>query len=185
MSRIGKSSIILPAGVKVSELGKEIAIHGPKGELRLPLFPTLTLEITETEVKITRKNDEDKTKALHGLLRSLVANAVVGVTSGFEKRLELVGTGYRAKKEGAKLVLSLGFSHPVIIEPVAGINFELEGDKDIIISGIDKQLVGQVSANIRAFRKPEPYKGKGIRYKGEIVRRKPGKAAKVGSAGGA
>lgn len=182
MSRIGKTPIKLPAGTTIFEKEGVVTVQGPKGNLQFALFESLTISVKADEVIIARTNDNDKTKALHGLLRSLLNNAVIGVNQGFSKRLELVGTGYRVKKEAEKLVLSLGFSHPVLVDSLAGIKFEIEGDKEIIVSGINNQLVGQVAANIRSLRPPEPYKGKGIRYKDEIVRRKAGKAAKVGSA---
>lgn len=180
MSRIGKLPIEIPENVNVVLEDKMIVIKGPKGEIRERLFPKLLVEVKDKKITVTRKKDNDRTKALHGLLRSLIANAVEGVEKGFQKKLELVGTGYRVKKEQDKLILSLGFSHPVFVEPLEGVTLDVEGQKEIIVSGINKQLVGQVAADIRSYRKPEPYKGKGIRYKGEIVRRKPGKAAKVG-----
>lgn len=184
MSRIGKQPIQIPEAVNITLKDEEIVISGPQGEIKETLFPQLHIEIKDKQISITRIKEDDKTRALHGLLRSLIANAVKGVKEGFEKRLELVGTGYRVKKEDDKLVLSLGFSHPVVVDTLEGVTLKVEGQKEIIISGIDKQLVGQVAANIRSFRKPEPYKGKGIRYKGELVRRKPGKAAKVGASQG-
>lgn len=182
MSRIGKQPIQIPEEITVSVTDDQVVIKGPKGELKHKLFPELKVEIEGHKVLISQKKESDKTKALHGLLRSLVANAVEGLSKGYEKRLELVGTGYRVKKEGEKLTLSLGFSHPVVIEPLEDTSLEIEGEKKIIIKGIDKQKVGQMAASIRALRKPEPYKGKGIRYEDEIVRRKPGKAAKIGTA---
>lgn len=184
MSRIGKKPIDIPDKVTVKTEGDKIIIKGPKGEMIQKTFADFNIDINDRQIKILARKDEDKITAMHGLLRSLIANAVTGVSEGFEIRLELVGTGYRVKKEGKKLSLSLGFSHPVYIEPIEGINLEIEGQKEIIVSGIDKQKVGQVAANIRSLRKPEPYKGKGIRYKDEIVRRKPGKAAKLGASQG-
>ncbi len=180
MSRIGKQPITIPGEVEVKMEGDLIIIRGPKGELKQSLFPELSVEMKDQEIIISRNKDSDQAKALHGLFRSLVANAVEGVLKGFEKRLELVGTGYRVKTEGDKLILSLGFSHPIIVQPKEDVTLEIEGQKEIIIKGIDKQRVGQVAAEIRGLRKPEPYKGKGVRYKGEVVRRKPGKAAKIG-----
>ncbi len=185
MSRIGKQPVNIPEGVSVRTEDNKLVVSGPKGELRLPNFDELNIEIDQQTIRIKKKKETDKANALHGLLRALLANAVEGVSQGFEKRLELVGTGYRVKSEGDTLILSVGYSHPVKVEPIEGITLETEGEKEIIVNGIDKQQVGQVAANIRNFRKPEPYKGKGVRYKGEMVRRKPGKAAKVGSSGGA
>lgn len=184
MSRIGRQPIAIPEGVTLTVEESGIVVKGPKGKLVPPTFPELEIKIEGREVRVTKKGKGDKAGALHGLARSLIANAVKGVVEGYEKRLELVGTGYRVKKEGDKLVLSLGFSHSVIVEPIEGVSLDIEGNKEIIVGGLDKQRVGQVAANIRKLRKPEPYKGKGIRYKGEVVRRKPGKAAKVGAAQG-
>lgn len=182
MSRIGRQPIAIPEGVSASLEKEGIMVRGPKGELILPIFAELKVEIKNEEILVNRTKDDKQSRALHGLLRSLIANCIQGVSSGYEKRLELEGTGYRVKKEENKLVLTLGFSHPVVVEPPEGIELNVEGNKEIIIRGIDKQRVGQTAANIRSLKKPEPYKGKGIRYKGEIVRRKPGKAAKVGAA---
>lgn len=184
MSRIGKQPITIPDDVKIKVEKDVLTINGPKGELKQFLFKELSVQMKDQKIVIERVKENDSAKALHGLLRSLIANAVEGVSKGFEKRLELVGTGYRVKKEGDKLVLSLGFSHPVTIDQTEGISLDIEGQKEIIIKGIDKQKVGQTAAEIRSLRKPEPYKGKGIRYAGEVVRRKPGKAAKVGSGAG-
>lgn len=181
MSRIGRQPVPIPEGVRVSVEGKTIFVKGPKGELIHQTFPKLDVRIEDKQVRITRKGNDSKSRALHGLLRSLIANAVKGVSVGYEKHLELVGTGYRVKKEGEKLILTLGFSHPVTVEPIEGILLDTQGEKEIIVKGINKQRVGQVAASIRQLRKPEPYKGKGIRYKGEIVRRKPGKTAKIGT----
>lgn len=178
MSRIGNQSITLPQGVSVDKQEKTLVVTGPKGKLTVPLHPSITFSQEENIVNLKRKNDEKEVKALHGLTRSLLNNAVIGVTEGYQKRLELVGTGYRVKKEGEKLILNVGFSHEVIIEPVAGVEIQVEGNNAIVLSGIDKQQVGQFTANIRRVRPPEPYKGKGIRYKDEVVRRKSGKAAK-------
>jgi large subunit ribosomal protein L6 len=185
MSRIGKQPVPIPKDVVVSFEEKNLVIKGPKGEIRQRLFPELTVELINSEIQVRTTNDEEESKALHGLLRSLIANAVIGVLEGFEKRLELVGTGYRVKKDGEKLVLSLGYSHPVKVHPLEGVDLDIKGQKEIIVKGVDKQLVGQVAADIRSLRKPEPYKGKGVRYKGEEIRLKPGKAAKVGVTGGA
>lgn len=182
MSRIGQQPITIPEEVSVSNEGGKILVKGPKGQLEHELFPQLDIEIKKEEVVIKRKNDN--ARALHGLLRSIIANAVEGVSKGFEKQLELVGTGYRVKKEGSKIIMNLGFSHPVIVESSEGIDLQVEGNKEIIIRGIDKQKVGQVAADIRSKRKPEVYKGKGIRYKGEVIKLKPGKAAKIGASEG-
>lgn len=184
MSRIGRQPITIPEGVTLNVEGNVVVIKGPKGELKQPTFPELDIKIKDQQVHIIKKDNNNKSRALHGLARSLIANAVKGVIEAYEKRLELVGTGYRVKKEGEKLILSLGFSHPVIVESIEGISLDIEGEKEIIVRGIDKQRVGQVAANIRKKRKPEPYKGKGIRYKDEVIRRKPGKAAKIGAAQG-
>ena len=146
--------------------------------------PEIKVEIKDGQILVSRRKENKRAKSLHGLTRTLIANMVEGVTKGFSKVLELHGTGYRAKMEGKKLVLEVGFSHPVIVEPPEGIEFKLKGEKEIIVSGIDKQQVGNTAAQIRAIKKPEPYKGKGIRYQGEVVRRKAGKAAKVGSGEG-
>lgn len=181
MSRIGKQPVKLPDGVSIEITDDHLLVRGPKGELKTSTFSGFSFEIKDDSLIIKKTKSSEANNAVYGLLRSLVANAVEGVSKGFEKHLELVGTGYRAKKEGDKLHLTLGFSHPVYIEPIAGISLEVEGDKEIIVKGIDKQLVGQAAANIRSLRKPEPYKGKGIRYQGEIVRRKAGKATKVGA----
>jgi large subunit ribosomal protein L6 len=184
MSRIGRQPITIPEEVQLNLEGNRVFVKGPKGELREPTFPELDIKIKDQKVHITRKADDDKSRALHGLLRSLIANAIKGVMEGYKKHLELVGTGYRVKKEGENLVLTLGFSHPVIVKSIEGVSLEAKGQKEIIVAGIDKQRVGQVAANIRKLKKPEPYKGKGIRYKDEVVRIKPGKAAKVGAAQG-
>lgn len=174
MSRIGKQPITIPESVKVQLDSGEITITGPKG--------TLVQDLPK-RVKVAQKNDqlivESSSSAFHGLFRSLLNNMVIGVTEGYQKTLKLTGTGYRVKKEGQALELSLGFSHPVKVAPIEGIELEIEGNNTIIIKGINKQLVGQTAADIRSIRPPEPYKGKGIRYQDEQVRRKPGKAAKT------
>ena len=179
MSRIGKLPVPVPAGVEVKIDGATVAVKGPKGELSQTFDERLSIELSEAnEIVVTRPNDERDVRALHGLTRSLINNMVIGVTEGYKKTLELVGVGYRAAVKNNGLEMSLGFSHPVIVKPVEGITFECPDNTTINISGIDKQLVGQVAADVRKFRKPEPYKGKGIRYQGEHVRRKEGKAAK-------
>lgn len=182
MSRIGNKPVELPAGVTLSIEGNVIAVKGPKGELKEQLQRGIVVKIVDNKVEISRKNDEKQTKAFHGLVRSLISNMVEGVTKGYEKRLEMIGTGYRVALQGNKLVLSVGFSHPVEIEQPQGIQFKTEGNNKIIINGISKYLVGQVSANIRKVRPPEPYKGKGIKYQDEHIRRKAGKAVKAATA---
>jgi large subunit ribosomal protein L6 len=180
MSRIGRQPIALPKNVEVT-LGdaNHVSVKGPRGQLERDFPRTITLSREDEQIVVTRPNDEGKQRALHGLSRSLLNNMVVGVTDGFTKTLEVQGVGYRAQLQGTNLQLALGFSHPVIVTPPAGITFAVEGPR-ILISGIDKEQVGQVAANIRKLRPPEPYKGKGIRYQGERVRRKAGKAGKVG-----
>ncbi len=178
MSRIGKLPIPLPAGVTVDINGQDIAVKGPKGELKLTVSEPIKITLEDGNVIVTRPDDEAKSKSLHGLTRTLIANNVHGVSQGFTKNLEIVGTGYRAASKGSNIELALGFSHPVVVEPPAGITLSVEGNTKITVSGIDKQAVGEVAANIRKLRKPEPYKGKGVRYEGERVRRKAGKAGK-------
>lgn len=179
MSRIGKLPVPVPAGVEVKIDGTTVTIKGAKGELTRTFDSRLNIEVNEAnEIVVTRPDDERESRALHGLTRSLINNMVIGVTEGYTKTLELVGVGYRAAVKNNGLEMSLGFSHPVIVNPVEGITFECPDNTTINISGIDKQLVGQVAADVRKFRKPEPYKGKGIRYRGEHIRRKEGKAAK-------
>ena len=182
MSKIGQKPVPIPSEVTVKVNQEEIIVSGLKGELKEKLFPELAVKIDKEKIIIERKKDSKKAKSLHGLFRSLVFNMVQGVSKGFEKVLELQGTGYRANLEGENLKLSLGFSHPVIVKPRPGIKFQVEESKIIKVEGINKQQVGQTAAEIRAIREPEPYKGKGIRYQGEKVRRKPGKAAKAGAA---
>ena len=183
MSRIGQQPIKIPEGVEANYRQAVLVIKGPKGELKQKIRPELKVEIGQSEIKVNRKKNDRFSRSLHGLTRTLIANMIMGVTEGYSKVLKLVGTGYRVKKEGEKLTLSLGFSHPVTVESIKGIQFEVEDDDTIKISGTDKGLVGQVAAKIRQIRPPEPYKGKGIRYQDEEVRRKPGKAGKVGAAG--
>jgi large subunit ribosomal protein L6 len=178
MSRIGKMPIPLPAGVTVAIDVQNIAVKGPKGELALTVSEPIKITIEDDNVIVTRPDDEAKSKSLHGLTRTLIANNVHGVSTGFTKNLEIVGTGYRAALKGTTLELALGFSHPVVVEPPQGITLAVEGNTKIIVSGVDKQAVGEVAANIRKLRKPEPYKGKGVRYEGEKVRRKAGKSGK-------
>ncbi|HEU4539977.1 MAG TPA: 50S ribosomal protein L6 [Jiangellaceae bacterium] len=179
MSRIGKLSIPVPSGVEIDIDGSTVTVKGPKGELVHTLPEVIGLERTEDgSLRVTRPDDERESKALHGLSRTLVANMVTGVTQGYEKKLEIVGVGYRVQARGSNLEFALGFSHPVVIEPPDGVSFAVESPTKFTVTGIDKQKVGEVAANIRKLRKPEPYKGKGIRYAGEQVRRKVGKAGK-------
>ena len=179
MSRIGRSPIAVPAGVEVQVSDGQVTVKGPKGTLARPLPGEITVRQEETTLLVERPNDERNNRALHGLTRSLVNNMVVGVTAGFTKELEIVGVGYRATARGAnQLELALGFSHSVVVDAPDGITFEVPQPQRIAVQGIDKELVGQVAANIRKIRKPEPYKGKGVRYAGERVIRKAGKAGK-------
>jgi large subunit ribosomal protein L6 len=178
MSRIGKLPIPLPAGVTVAIDGQVVSVKGPKGELSLTVAEPIKATLEDNTVIVSRPDDEAKSKSLHGLTRTLIANNVHGVSTGFTKTLEIIGTGYRAAAKGSNIELALGFSHPVVIEPPQGITLTVEGNTKIVISGVDKQAVGEVAANIRKIRKPEPYKGKGIRYEGERVRRKAGKSGK-------
>ena len=177
MSKIGRTPIPIPDKVSVEPQDKKVVIKGPNGELEAPMFKGLEIKIEEGEVRISRSKDNRQLRSYHGLVRSLIQNHIVGVSEGYSKTLKLVGTGYRVKKKGQGLSLAVGFSHPVEVDAVDGITFEIDGDDTIKISGIDKQKVGQVAADIRAIRPPEPYKGKGIRYEGEVVKLKPGKAA--------
>ncbi|HEY7196187.1 MAG TPA: 50S ribosomal protein L6 [Gaiellaceae bacterium] len=177
MSRIGKSPIPLPAGVNVSLSPGRVMVNGPLGELTQTVPQRMTVEQADGELVVTRPTDRGDDRALHGLTRSLVANMVEGVTKGFEKSLEIQGVGYRASLRGTTLELNVGYSHPVTVEPPQGITFEVPQPTQIIVKGIDKQRVGQIASEIRRVRPPEPYKGKGIRYTGEYVRRKLGKRA--------
>ena len=177
MSRIGRSPIVVPAGVSVSISPGRVMVNGPLGELAQAVPQRMTIEQAEGTLTVTRPTDRGDDRALHGLTRTLVANMVEGVTKGFEKRLEIQGVGYRAALRGAALELNVGYSHSVVKEPPDGITFELPTQTEIVVKGIDKQQVGQVAAEIRKVRPPEPYKGKGIRYQGEYVRRKVGKRA--------
>ena len=179
MSRIGKAPITVPSGVEVQIQGRQVAVKGPKGELDIEVPVDITVRQDGEEILVERSDDERRNRALHGLTRSLVNNMVLGVSEGFSKELQSVGVGYRAAAKGSNaLELQLGFSHPVNVEAPAGISFDVPEPTRIIVSGIDKQVVGQVAADIRSYRKPEPYKGKGVRYLGEHVARKAGKAAK-------
>jgi large subunit ribosomal protein L6 len=178
MSRIGRAPIPVPEGVDVSVDGSRVAVKGPKGQLEQEFRPEMAILLEDAVLRVERPSDERLHRSLHGLTRTLLANMVVGVTQGYEKRLEIVGVGYRAAMKENDLELALGFSHPVIVRPPEGIEFEVPQPTRITVRGIDKQLVGEVAAGIRKLRKPEPYKGKGIRYEGEYVRKKAGKAAK-------
>jgi len=177
MSRIGNKPVPLPEGVETRLENGTLHVKGPKGALTLGVHPELKVEIEEGEVIVSRPSDIQRHKALHGLTRSLISNMVEGVTDGFSKRLEIVGVGYRAEKKGGGLTLHLGFSHTIDYAAPEGIELETPSQTQIVVSGVDKQLVGQVAAELRGFRPPEPYKGKGVRYAGEQVRRKAGKTA--------
>lgn len=183
MSRIGNAIIIIPAGVTVEKSGNSISVTGPKGALSLDIPAAIKVEIAGDKLAVKRKDDQKKVRALHGLTRSLIANMIIGVTEAWKKDLELVGVGFRAQAGGDKLTLNVGFSHPVEIIAPAGVNFEVTDNTKIKISGADKQLVGQVAANVKKVRVPDVYKGKGIRYTGEYLRKKVGKSAKVGVTG--
>ena len=178
MSRIGKLPIGVPGSVTVSINGQQVSVKGPKGELSLKVAEPISVAVEDGQLTVTRPNDERESRALHGLVRTLIFNNIVGVTDGFSKELEVVGTGYRVQQKGNSIELALGFSHPVAFEPPQGITLEVDGNNKITVRGIDKQVVGETAANIRKLRKPEPYKGKGVRYAGEQVRRKAGKAGK-------
>jgi large subunit ribosomal protein L6 len=177
MSRIGKRPIELPTGVAVAVSPGRVQVNGPLGELSQAIPQRMEIEQGESEIVVTRPTERGEDRALHGLTRTLIANMVEGVTKGFEKRLEIQGVGYRASLRGESLELNVGYSHPVVIEPRAGISFEVPVPTQVVVKGIDKQVVGQTAAEVRQVRKPEPYKGKGIRYEGEFVRRKVGKRA--------
>ncbi|CAN02686.1 50S ribosomal protein L6 [Clavibacter michiganensis] len=178
MSRIGRLPIDVPAGVDVAVDGQHVTVKGPKGELSLTIAQPIRAEVQDGQVLVTRPDDERESRSLHGLTRSLIANNIVGVTTGYTKGLEIVGTGYRVAIKDKGVEFALGFSHPVYVEAPAGISFTVEGVNKMTVVGIDKQLVGETAANIRKIRKPEPYKGKGVRYAGENVRRKAGKSGK-------
>ncbi len=180
MSRIGRLPIPVPAGVAVTIDGRAITVTGPKGTLSRDLHPDMTVSQEDSTILVARPSEAKHHKQLHGLTRTLVANMVIGVTTGYRKSLEITGVGYRAIKVGDKLQLNLGYSHPIEIVPPAGISFDVENPTHLSVVGIDKELVGQVAATVRATRKPEPYKGKGVHYLGEVIRRKAGKAGKIG-----
>ena len=178
MSRIGKLPIPVPSGVEVTIAGRDVTVKGPKGTLSHTVVEPITVAQEDSTLLVRRPDDERDSKARHGLTRTLVANMVKGVTDGYSKTLEIVGTGYRVQARGKDLEFALGFSHPVVVTAPAGIEFTVEAPTRFVVSGIDKQQVGETAANIRKIRKPEPYKGKGVRYAGEYVQRKAGKAAK-------
>ena len=180
MSRIGRLPVAVPSSVEVTIDGRRVTVKGPKGTLSRELHPDMTVSREDGQLVVTRPTEQKTHKQLHGLTRTLVNNMVVGVTDGYRKGLEITGVGYRAVKVGEKLQLSLGYSHPVEIDPPSGISFEVENPTRLAVVGIDKELVGQIAARVRATRKPEPYKGKGVRYAGEQIRRKAGKAGKIG-----
>jgi large subunit ribosomal protein L6 len=182
MSRVGKLPIPIPSGVGVDVKGSHITVTGPKGTLEREITPVLKVVTEEGQLRVERPDEEKRSRELHGLTRSLIHNMVVGVTEGYTRNLEIQGVGYRAQLVGKKLQLNLGYSHPIEIDPPEGIAFELENPTRVAVTGIDKELVGRIAAQVRATRKPEPYKGKGVRYRGEVVRRKAGKAGKIGAA---
>ena len=177
MSRIGKAPIPVPSGVTVNVQGHDVAVKGPKGQLKLTLRPEVSVKQEDGKLTVSRISDDRMVRSLHGLSRTLVANMVKGVTDGFTRTLEIVGVGYRAQMDGRKLIMALGYSHPVEIDPPSGIEIAVGKGNVITISGIDKQAVGDIAADIRGRRPPEVYKGKGVKYQGEIIRRKAGKAA--------
>jgi len=179
MSRVGANPIALPKGVAVKIDGSQISVKGPKGELSRAFQSEITFKQENDQIIVSRPSDQTRHKAMHGLSRTLLANMVIGVTEGFSKTLEMHGVGYRAQMQGKDLEVSVGYSHPVKVLATAGVEFEVDGTSKIIIKGSDKQAVGQVAADVRKIRPPEPYKGKGIRYEGEYVRRKAGKAGKA------
>ena len=178
MSRIGRLPVAIPSGVDITIDGRTVTVKGPKGELSHDVAAPITVAKGEDGIEVTRPNDERESRSLHGLTRTLINNMVLGVTEGYEKRLEIHGTGYRVQARGSNLEFALGYSHPITVEPPAGITFAVENQTRFAVQGIDKQLVGEVAANIRKLRKPDPYKAKGIRYAGEQIRRKVGKAGK-------
>lgn len=177
MSRIGKKLIEIPKGVNVSAEGQTVKVKGPKGELHQKVHSNISVEIKDNEITVTRPNDSKENKSLHGLTRALIQNMITGVDTAYKKELEIVGVGYRAELKGKNLLINIGYSHPIFFAPPETITLETPTQTQIIISGVDKQLVGQVAAKIRSFRQPEPYKGKGIKYANEHIRRKAGKTA--------
>ena len=178
MSRIGKLPVPIPEKVSVElQENNYMVVKGPKGELKRPLHPAMSIEVRENQVVVTRPDDSKFNRSLHGLTRQLIANMIEGVSKGFSKKLQIIGVGYRAEMKGKKLVLTIGYSHPIVVSVPDSLKLETPSPTEIMVSGINKELVGLVAAKIRSFRKPEPYKGKGIRYEGEYVRHKAGKAA--------
>jgi large subunit ribosomal protein L6 len=180
MSRIGRLPVAVPSTVEVTIEGRRVTVTGPRGTLSRDLHPDMAVSREDGQIIVSRPTEQKTHKQLHGLTRTLVNNMVVGVTDGYRKGLEITGVGYRASKVGEKLQLNLGYSHPIEIDPPQGISFEIENPTRLAVVGIDKELVGQIAARVRATRKPEPYKGKGVRYAGEQIRRKAGKAGKIG-----
>jgi large subunit ribosomal protein L6 len=178
MSRIGRLPIPVPAGVEVKINGATVEVKGPKGTLSHDVPAPITVAVEDNSIIVSRPDDERVSRSLHGLTRTLIANNIEGVTAGFTKGLEIVGTGYRVTAKGSDIEFALGYSHPILVKAPEGIKFEVEGNTKITVSGINKQAVGEVAANLRKLRKPEPYKGKGVRYAGEVIRRKAGKAGK-------
>ena len=177
MSRIGRKPVVVPAGVEVAvDANNVVTVKGPKGQLSQQISKKITVEVADGTVNVTRGSDQREERAQHGLARTLINNMVIGVTNGFEKKMQLVGVGYRAEKKGKTLVMNLGYSHPVELEDPEGITTECPSATEVVVKGIDKALVGNYAANIRAWREPEPYKGKGIKYENEVIRRKEGKA---------
>jgi large subunit ribosomal protein L6 len=181
MSRIGKKPIVIPAGVKVEVQERTVKVKGPRGELVRTFSPEVAIDMENGQIVLQRTSEAPSIRALHGTTRAVLANMVAGVSAGFDKTLQVEGVGYRAEMKGKQLVMSLGFSHPIVVDPPTGVAFAVdEKARTITVTGIDKEIVGQVAANLRAWRPPEPYKGKGLRYVGEQVKRKAGKAGKVG-----
>lgn len=178
MSRIGRLPISVPAGVDVKVDGSDVTVKGPKGELSLAVSQPIQVELNDGTLNVSRPDDGRDSRSLHGLTRTLINNMIIGVTEGYAKKLEISGTGYRVLAKGSDLEFSLGYSHTITVQPPAGITFTVEGANKVTVSGIDKQQVGEVAANIRKLRKPDPYKGKGVKYEGEVIRRKVGKAGK-------
>jgi large subunit ribosomal protein L6 len=181
MSRIGRLPVTVPAGVDVKVNGQDVAVKGPKGELRRTFHPLVKVDRADSTLTVVRANESQQAKAIHGLSRSLLSNMVTGVSTGYTRDLEISGTGYRATLAGKKLQLALGYSHPIEIDPPAGISFALETPQKVRVAGADKEVVGEIAAKIRALRVPDPYKAKGVKYAGEYIRRKAGKAGKVGA----
>ncbi|MCR4394410.1 MAG: 50S ribosomal protein L6 [Dehalococcoidales bacterium] len=179
MSRIGRLPITIPSGVKVDIRDTQVTVQGPKGEISQTFLPEIGIKLEDNKLIVTRQSDEKEHRALHGLTRALLNNMVEGVTKGWEKSLEIVGVGFRAEKVGEKLILRVGFSHPIEVTPLPGVTLSLDGPSRIKVSGVNKETVGEMAAKIRAIRPPDAYKGKGIRYVGEVVRIKPGKAGKA------